>query len=125
MIAVCIKWIGASETSGMSAADEAAIEIALRHAEATRGSLIAVSVGGPASDHCLRHALSCGVSTAIRVNAPDDMDSASGRRGAGPGRRPQHRRLVRRLLRRSRLGQRSGVPRRAAASPASPRFDQR
>jgi electron transfer flavoprotein beta subunit len=84
MIAVCIKWLGVSETSGMSAADEAAIEIALRHAEATRGSLIAVSVGGPAADQCLRHALSCGVSTAIRVDAPDDMDSVSVAAALGP-----------------------------------------
>ena len=84
MIAVCIKWIGVSETSGMSAADEAAIEIALRHAEATRGSLIAVSVGGPSADQCLRRALSCGVSTAIRVDAPDDMDSASVAAALGP-----------------------------------------
>lgn len=84
MIAVCIKWIGGSETSGMSAADEAAIELALRHAEATRASLIAVSVGGPAADQCLRRALASGVATAIRVDAPDGMDSASVAAALGP-----------------------------------------
>ena len=70
MIAVCIKWMGGSESSGMSAADEAAVETALHHAEATRSSLIAVSVGGPAADQCLRRALACGATTAIRVDAP-------------------------------------------------------
>ena len=84
MIAVCIKWIGGSETSGMSAADEAAVEMALRHAEATRSSLIAVSVGGPAADQCLRRALACGVSTAIRVDAADNMDSAWVAAALGP-----------------------------------------
>lgn len=77
MIAVCIKWIDAQTTSGVSAADEAAIEIALRHGEAIRSTVIAVSVGGPKADRGLRDAVACGVSTAIRVDAPDDMDSAS------------------------------------------------
>jgi electron transfer flavoprotein beta subunit len=77
MIAVCIKWIGESAVSGVSAADEAAVEMALRHAVATRSSVIAVTVGGPAADQGLRNALACGVTTAIRLDAPRDMDSAS------------------------------------------------
>ncbi len=77
MIAVCIKWIGAPATPGVSAADEAAIEMALRHAEVTGVSVIAVSVGSAAADHGLRQALACGATTAIRVDAPDDMDSAA------------------------------------------------
>ncbi len=77
MIAVCIKWIAASATTGLSAADEAAIEIALRHGEAIRTTVIAVTVGGTAADQGLRTALACGATTAIRVDAPDDMDSAS------------------------------------------------
>ena len=77
MIGVCIKWLGTSDTAGVSAADEAAIEMALRHGEATRTTVIAVTVGGPASDHALRTALACGVATAIRVAAPDDLNSAS------------------------------------------------
>ena len=77
MIAVCIKRMGGSESSGMSAADEAAVETALRHAQATRSSVVAVSVGGPAADQCLRRALACGATTGIRVDAPDDMDSVS------------------------------------------------
>ncbi len=84
MIAVCIKWIGGSDTSGMSAADEAALEMALRHAETTRTSLIAVTVGGPSADQCLRLALACGATTAIRVDAPEGIDSSSVAAALGP-----------------------------------------
>ncbi|HZX56758.1 MAG TPA: mycofactocin-associated electron transfer flavoprotein beta subunit [Ilumatobacteraceae bacterium] len=77
MIAVCIKWIGARATTGVSAADEAAIEMALRHAEATRSSVIAVTVGSAIADQCLRDALACGATTAIRIDAPDAIDSAA------------------------------------------------
>ncbi len=76
MIAVCIKWIETSPVPGLSAADEAAIEMAMRHGAATGESVIAVTVGGARADHGLRGALACGVATAIRVDAPDDMDSA-------------------------------------------------
>jgi electron transfer flavoprotein beta subunit len=77
MIAVCIKWVGDSPTPGLSAADEAAIEMALRHGEATRRSVIAVTVGSAQADTGLRTAMACGVKTAIRVDAPDEMDSVS------------------------------------------------
>ena len=76
MIAVCVKWIDAGPLPGLSAADEAAIEIALRHGASGGGAVIAVTVGGPAADGGLRIALACGVTTAIRVAAPDDLDSA-------------------------------------------------
>ncbi|MEA3184488.1 MAG: hypothetical protein QOJ74_965, partial [Ilumatobacteraceae bacterium] len=66
MIGVCVKWIGGSTTGGLSAADEAAIEMALRHGEAVGSSVIVVTVGGPASDAGLRSALASGVGTAIR-----------------------------------------------------------
>jgi len=77
MIAACIKWIGDRSVTGLSAADECAIEMALRHGEATRSSVIAVTVGSAVADRCLRDALACGAATAIRVDAPDDLDSAS------------------------------------------------
>jgi electron transfer flavoprotein beta subunit len=77
MIAVCVKWVGGSETEGLSAADEAAIEMALRHGEAIRTAVIAVTVGGVAADGGVRAALACGATTAIRVDAPDGMDSVS------------------------------------------------
>ena len=77
MIAVCIKWIGEAAASGVSAADAAAVEMALRHGESTGSSVIAVTVGGPAADRCLRDALACGVKTAVRVDASFEMDSAA------------------------------------------------
>lgn len=77
MIAVCIKWVGDETTSGLSAADEAAIEMALRHGEATGNSVIAVTVGAARADPGLRIALACGARTALRVDAPDAMDSVS------------------------------------------------
>ena len=77
MIAVCIKWIGGSVAPGLSEADQAALEMALRHAEATRTSTVVVTAGGRASDGGLRSALACGATTAIRVDAPDDLDSAA------------------------------------------------
>ena len=77
MIAVCIKWIGESLVSGVSAADEAAIELALQHGVAVGSSVIAVTVGSTGADRGLRSALASGVTTAIRVDAVDDMDSAA------------------------------------------------
>jgi electron transfer flavoprotein beta subunit len=77
MIAVCIKWIGDPIPSGISAADEAAIEMALRHGTTTGSSVIAVTVGPRAADRGLRTALACGAKTAIRVDTPVTLDSAS------------------------------------------------
>ena len=51
--------------------------MALRHGEAIRTTVIAVTVGGVEADAGLRAALACGATTAIRVDAPDDMDSPS------------------------------------------------
>ncbi|MEY2581254.1 MAG: electron transfer flavoprotein beta subunit [Ilumatobacteraceae bacterium] len=75
MIAVCLKWIGEAAVSGVSAADEAAVEMALRHGESIGSSVIAVTVGGAAADHCLRQALACGVKAAVRVDASEPLDS--------------------------------------------------
>ena len=77
MIAACIKSIDDRSTHGLSAADEGAIEMALRHGEATGHTVIAVTVGGAAADRGLRVALACGVKTAIRVDAPSDMEGAA------------------------------------------------
>ncbi|MGZ4767650.1 MAG: mycofactocin-associated electron transfer flavoprotein beta subunit [Ilumatobacteraceae bacterium] len=77
MIAACVKWIDDRSTHGLSAADEAAIEMALRHGESTANTVIAVTVGGPRADRCLRVALACGVKTAIRIDAPHEMESAA------------------------------------------------
>lgn len=77
MIAACVKWIGDPLATGLSAADEAAIEMALRHAEAIGTTVIAVTVGDQQADRGLRSALACGAKTAIRVDAPGDLDSAA------------------------------------------------
>ena len=77
MIAVCVKWVGESATHGLSAADEAAIEMALRHGTSIRSTVIAVTVGDAAADRGLRAALACGVTTAIRVDAPAGMESSA------------------------------------------------
>jgi electron transfer flavoprotein beta subunit len=71
MIAVCIK----SVDGRLSAADEAAIETAMLHSEATQQSVTVVTVGSPVADHGLRVALASGAAHAVRVDAPDDLDS--------------------------------------------------
>jgi electron transfer flavoprotein beta subunit len=71
MIAVCVKWT----EHGLSAADEAAVEMALRHGDVIAESVTVVSVGGPLADRGLRTAVACGAAHAIRVNAPDTLDS--------------------------------------------------
>lgn len=73
MIAVCVKSI----VGQLSAADEAAIEMALRHSEANQQSVTVVTVGTPAADHGLRVALASGAAHAVRVDAPDDLESAA------------------------------------------------
>ena len=77
MIAVCVKWIRSSAVPALSAADEAAIEMALRHAAMHPGGVIAVTAGGPDAEAGLRGAIAAGAATAIRVDAPADLDSAA------------------------------------------------
>ena len=121
MIAVCIKWIGASVVSGISAADEAAIELALQHGAATRSSVIAVTVGGIGADHGLRSALASRRHHGHPCRCARRHGQRIGRRRTGTGRRPQHLGVVRRLFIRPWLGQRAGLSRRAAATTAGPR----
>ena len=81
MIAVCLKWLdgppAALVSPGLSAADEAALEMALRHAESIGTSVVAVTVGGAGADAVLRRALACGATTAVRVDAAHEIDSAA------------------------------------------------
>jgi len=77
MIAVCLKWIDGPASPGLSPADEAALEMALRHAVVARTSVAAVTVGEAAADAALRRAIACGATTAIRVDAPHDIGSAA------------------------------------------------
>jgi electron transfer flavoprotein beta subunit len=55
---------------GIDPASEAALEWALRLAEAAGGRVMAVTVGPPAADEGLRRALAAGVAEVIRVEAP-------------------------------------------------------
>jgi electron transfer flavoprotein beta subunit len=81
-VAACLKWVdlrpeldGAhvrtdARTSGASPADRAALECALRAAEAVGGRVVAVTAGPPEAEAVLRDALACGASAARRVALP-------------------------------------------------------
>lgn len=65
-------------SAGPSQADTAALEWALRIAEACGGAVVAVSVGGPECDAMLRDALGAGAARAVRVpDGPEGSDPAS------------------------------------------------
>lgn len=88
-IAVCWKWVSVDREreadrrwSGVSAADEAALEVALTiadHADAAgtaETSEVRVLCLGPASaDDVLRDALAAGATSAVRVDASTELDS--------------------------------------------------
>lgn len=86
-IAVCWKWVSLDREreadrrwSGVSAADEAALEIALTIADKTRAasesSDVTVICLGPASaDDVLRDAIAAGATSAVRVDASTELDS--------------------------------------------------
>lgn len=84
-VVVCIKWAPPQTPSdaasddrfaGVSPADQAAIELALRTGEACGDEVVAISVGPAGADKILREALSCGATRAIRVDAPEESASA-------------------------------------------------
>ncbi len=91
MVAACLTWsdqrpevdpltgttLEDARSSRMSAADQAALECALRTAAATGAEVIAVTVGPSGADDALRHAVACGATRAIRVDAPADLPSAT------------------------------------------------
>lgn len=91
-LAVCWKWGSAGDGdgdagdepdarwAGVSPADEAALEIALRIAERDDGAgdrtrVLVVSLGPPALDDTLRRALAVGADEIVRVDAPLDLNS--------------------------------------------------
>lgn len=59
-----------ARTSGASAADQAALEHALRIAEACDGRCLAVTVGPVAAEEMLREALAAGAHEVVRVDGP-------------------------------------------------------
>jgi electron transfer flavoprotein beta subunit len=62
---------------GLSAADECALELALRQAERAATSVLAVSAGGPAADAVLRQAIEAGAGRAVRVDVVAGAESAT------------------------------------------------
>lgn len=83
-IAVALKWVplrvevdpltGAVDAdarfAGCSAADQAALEWALRLADGTGGEVVVVTAGPAEADALLRDALAAGASRAVRVDTP-------------------------------------------------------
>jgi electron transfer flavoprotein beta subunit len=83
-IAVCWKWVSLDREreadrrwSGVSAADEAALEVALRIAEATdgEGDVTVICLGPASCDDVLRDAIAVGATHAIRVDASTEISS--------------------------------------------------
>jgi len=87
-VVVCVKWTPvepnvSSSTSttatiderftGMSLADQAALELALHTGEATGSDVIVITAGPAGADKILREALACGATRALRI----DMGSAA------------------------------------------------
>jgi electron transfer flavoprotein beta subunit len=106
MIAACLKWVdlrpevdasGAVHSddrfAGVSHADQAALEWALRQGEASNQPVTVLTLGPAGAEQALRAALACGATTAVRVDASSSFDSGSvaaalarvvGRHGATP-----------------------------------------
>jgi len=81
-IAVCWKWVSLDREreadrrwSGVSAADESALEVALTIAECWHGEVTIVCLGPPSADDVLRDAIAVGATSAIRVDASTELDS--------------------------------------------------
>lgn len=78
-IAACLKWFtpqdGDDRYGGISLADSAALEWALRLGDAWAQPVVVVALGPPVVEGPLRNALACGASRAIRIDAPITLDS--------------------------------------------------
>ena len=88
-IAVCWKWVSLdrereddSRWSGVSTADEAALEVALSIAEradathaAAPSEVMVICIGAPSADDVLREAIAAGATSAVRVDASTELDS--------------------------------------------------
>jgi electron transfer flavoprotein beta subunit len=79
VISVCWKWVvgvdGDERLAGVSDADRAALEVALRLAGETGAGVTVVSAGGPGADAGLREALAVGARRAVRVDVPGGLTS--------------------------------------------------
>jgi len=88
-IAVCWKWVSLDREreadrrwSGVSTADEAALEVALSIAEradmtpgAAPSEVTVICLGPPSADDVLREAIAAGATAAVRVDASTELDS--------------------------------------------------
>lgn len=79
-VLVCWKWVATDDDdrwAGVSAADEAALEVALTLATDAGGDafVTVATVGPPAAEAALRGAVARGARRAIRVDAPRDLRS--------------------------------------------------
>jgi electron transfer flavoprotein beta subunit len=91
VVAACLTWsdqrpevdpltgttLEDARSSRMSAADQAALEWALRSAALSGAEVLAATVGPSGADDGLRHAMACGATRAVRVDAPADLPSAT------------------------------------------------
>jgi electron transfer flavoprotein beta subunit len=88
-IAVCWKWVSLDREreadrrwSGVSAADEAALEVSLSIADRADGTpdappseVTVICLGPPSADDVLREAIAAGATAAVRVDASTELDS--------------------------------------------------
>jgi electron transfer flavoprotein beta subunit len=79
VIAACVKWVagmpepGDDRFAGISLADQAALECALRQAATMDDSVCVVTVGPPAAERALRDAIACGAARAVRLHLADEQ----------------------------------------------------
>ena len=79
MIAACVKWVaGAGEPgddrfAGISLADQAALEMALRQAEAVNDTVTVLTVGPIAAERAIRDAMACGAHRGIRIHIDPEL----------------------------------------------------
>jgi electron transfer flavoprotein beta subunit len=88
-VLVCWKWVAPDDDerwAGVSAADHAALEVALVLAANNGGdaSVTVATVGPPAADAALRDAIARGARRAVRADAPRDLRSEAVARALAP-----------------------------------------
>jgi electron transfer flavoprotein beta subunit len=80
VIVACWKWVATNHDErwpGVSAADQAALEVARRLADAAGDEVVVVSAGPAAAERGLREALAAGAARAVRVDAPSALASSA------------------------------------------------
>jgi electron transfer flavoprotein beta subunit len=82
MIATCLKFtarpgddLDDDRFAGVSLADRAALEVALRLGEALHDEVLAVTLGPRSSERVLRDSTACGVDRVLHIECPADRDS--------------------------------------------------